>query len=85
MKTEQLSGKLSIELIKKEDNIYTLEMISTLSDGQIGILTEILCQGHKGEHGEVFCKLVEETIDTLAKIIYVYDRKIKGKWITIKE
>lgn len=83
MKKEAL-GKLSIELNKKENNIYTLEMISTLSDGQIGILTEILCQGHKGQHGEVFLNLVEETIDTLAKILYVYDKKIKGEWEKIK-
>lgn len=85
MKNNKTIGKLSFELKDKGNNIHSLEITSGLNDTQIGVLTDILCQGHKGEHGEVFCKLVEETIDTLAKIIYVYDRKIKGKWITFKE
>lgn len=85
MNKDETTGKLSIELRNKGNNIHSLEITSGLNDTQIGVLTDILCQWHKGEHGEVFCKLVEETIDTLAKIIYVYDRKIKGKWITFKE
>ena len=85
MNKDETTGKLSIELRNKGNNIHSLEITSGLNDTQIGVLTDILCQGHKGENGEVFCKLVEETIDTLAKIIYVYDRKIKGKWITFKE
>ena len=82
---DKILGKLSIELIQKEDNLYSVALTSELNDTQIGVITEILYRVHKGEHGEVFCKLVEETIDTLAKILYIYDRKIKGKWITFKE
>ena len=85
MNKDETTGKLSIELRNKGTNIHSLEITSGLNDTQIGVLTYILCQGHKGEHGEVFCKLVEETIDTLAKIIYVYDRKIKGTFINFKE
>ena len=32
MKTEQLLGKLSIELIKKEDDKYSLALTSELND-----------------------------------------------------
>jgi hypothetical protein len=85
MKTEQLLGKLSIELIKKEDDKYSLALISELNDTQIGVITEILYRAHKGEFEEKSRKLTEKTIDDLSKILYVYDRKVKGEWIPYKE
>ena len=85
MKTEQLLGKLSIELIKKEDNLYSVALTSELNDTQIGVITEILYRVHKGEFEEKSRKLTEKTIDDLSKILYVYDRKVKGEWIPYKE
>ena len=85
MKTEQLLGKLSIELIKKEDNLYSVALTSELNDTQIGVITEILYRAHKGEFEEKSRKLTEKTIDDLSKILYVYDRKVKGEWIPYKE
>ena len=49
------------------------------------MLTDIFCQSHKGEHGEDFRKLVEETLDTFAKILYSYDRKLKGENVIFKD
>ena len=85
MKTEQLLGKLSIELIKKEDNLYSVALTSELNDTQIGVITEILYRAHKGEFEEKSRKLTEKTIDDLSKILYVYDRKVKGEWVRYKE
>ena len=85
MKTEQLSGKLSIELIKKEDNTYSLALTSELNDTQIGVITEVLYRAHKGEFEEKNRKLTEKIIDDLSKILYVYDRKVKGEWVPYKE
>ena len=85
MKTEQLLGKLSIELIKKEDDKYSVALTSELNDTQIGVITEILCRAHKGEFEEKSRKLTEKTIDDISKILYVYDRKVKGEWIPYKE
>lgn len=85
MKTEQLLGKLSIELIKKEDNLYSVALTSELNDTQIGVITEILYRAHKGEFEEKERNLTEKTIDDLSKILYVYDRKVKGEWVTYKE
>lgn len=85
MKTEQLLGKLSIELIQKEDNLYGVAITSELNDTQIGVITEILCRAHKGEFEEKSRNLTEKTIDDLSKILYVYDRKIKGEWVSYKE
>ena len=85
MKTEQLLGKLSIELIKKEDDKYSVALTSELNDTQIGVITEILYRAHKGEFEEKSRKLTEKTIDDLSKILYVYDRKVKGEWVPYKE
>lgn len=85
MKTEQLLGKLSIELIKREDDKYSVALISELNDTQIGVITEVLYRAHKGEFEEKSRKLTEKTIDDLSKILYVYDRKVKGEWIPYKE
>lgn len=85
MKTEQLLGKFSIEVKDKGKNIYSLKITSGLNNKQIDVLTDIFCQSHKGEHGEDFRKLVEETIDTFAKILYSYDRKLKGKNVIFKD
>ena len=49
------------------------------------MLTDILCQGYKGEHGERFSNLVEDTEITLAKILCSYDRKLKGERIIFKD
>lgn len=85
MKTEQLLGKLSIELIKKEDDKYSVVLTSELNDTQIGVITEILYRAHKGEFEKKSRNLTEKTIDDLSKILYVYDRKVKGEWIPYKE
>ena len=85
MKTEQLLGKLSIELIKKEDDKYSVALTSELNDTQIGVITEILYRAHKGEFEEKSCNLTEKIIDDISKILYVYDQKVKGKWIPYKE
>lgn len=85
MKTEQLLGKFSIEVKDKGKNIYSLKITSGLNNKQIDVLTDIFCQSHKGEHGEDFRKLVEETIDTFAKILYSYDRKLKGENVIFKD
>ena len=85
MKTEQLLGKLSIELIKKENDTYSVALTSELNDTQIGVITEILYRAHKGDFEEKNRKLTEKTIDDLSKILYVYDRKVKGEWIPYKE
>ena len=85
MKTEQLLGKLSIEIIKKEDDKYSVALTSDLNDTQIGVITEVLCRSHKGEFEEKGRNLTEKIIDDLSKILYVYDRKVKGEWIPYKE
>ena len=85
MKTEQLLGKLSIELIKKEDDKYSVALTSDLNDTQIGVITEVLYRAHKGEFEEKSRKLTEKIIDDISKILYVYDQKVKGKWIPYKE
>ena len=85
MKTEQLLGKFSIEVKDKGKNIYSLKITSGLNNKQIDVLTDIFCQSHKGEHGEDFRKLVEETLDTFAKILYSYDRKLKGENVIFKD
>ena len=82
---DKILGKLSIELIQKEDNLYSVALTSELNDTQIGVITEILCRAHKGEFEEKSRKLTEKTIDDLSKILYVYDRKVKGEWIPYKE
>lgn len=82
---DKILGKLSIELIKREENIYSLALTSELNDTQIGMITEILYRAHKGEFEEKSRKLTEKTIDDLSKILYVYDRKVKGEWIPYKE
>ena len=78
-------GKFSIELIEKGNNIHSLEITSGLNNAQIDVLTDILCEGHKGAHGEKFCDLVEDTIDVLSKILYSYDRKLKGERVIFKD
>ena len=85
MKTEQLLGKFSIEVKDKGKNIYSLKITSGLNNKQIDVLTDIFCQSHKGEHEEAFRKLVEETLDTFAKILYSYDRKLKGENVIFKD
>jgi len=82
---DKILGKLSIELIKKEDDKYSVALTSELNDTQIGVITEILYRAHKGEFEEKSRKLTEKTIDDLSKILYVYDRKVKGEWIPYKE
>ena len=82
---DKILGKLSIELIKKEDDKYSVALTSELNDTQIGVITEILYRAHKGEFEEKSRKLIEKTIDDLSKILYVYDRKVKGEWIPYKE
>ena len=82
---DKILGKLSIELIKKEDDTYSLALTSELNETQIGVITEILYRAHKGEFEEKSRKLTEKTIDDLSKILYVYDRKVKGEWIPYKE
>lgn len=82
---KQVLGKFSIELIEKGNNIYSLEITSGLNNAQIDVLTDILCQGYKGEHGERFSNLVEDTEITLAKILCSYDRKLKGERIIFKD
>ena len=82
---DKILGKLSIELIKKEDDKYSVALTSELNDTQIGVITEILYRAHKGEFEEKSRKLTEKAIDDLSKILYVYDRKVKGEWIPYKE
>ena len=82
---DKILGKLSIELIQKEDDKYSVALTSELNDTQIGVITEILYRAHKGEFEEKSRKLTEKTIDDLSKILFVYDRKIKGKWVPYKE
>lgn len=82
---DKILGKLSIELIQKEDNLYSVVLTSELNDTQIGVITEILYRAHKGEFEEKERNLTEKIIDDLSKILYVYDRKIKGKWVPYKE
>ena len=84
MKNKAL-GKLSIELKEKENIVHSIEITSGLNNAQIDVLTDILCEGHKGAHGEKFCNLVEDTLDTLAKILYSYDRKLKGERVVFKD
>lgn len=85
MKNNKTIGKLSFEIKDKGNNIHSLEITSGLNNTQIDVLTDIFCQSHKGEHGEVYRKLVEETLDTLAKILYSYDRKLKGENVIFKD
>lgn len=85
MKKNETIGKLSIELIKKEDDTYSLALTSELNETQIGVITEILYRAHKGDFEEKGRNLTEKTIDDLSKILYVYDRKVKGEWVTFKE
>ena len=82
---DKILGKLSIELIQKEDNLYSVALTSELNDTQIGVISEILCRAHKGEFEEKERNLTEKIIDDLSKILYVYDRKVKGEWIPYKE
>ena len=82
---DKILGKLSIELIKKEDDKYSVALTSELNDTQIGVITEILYRAHKGEFEEKSRKLTEKAIDDLSKILYVYDRKVKSEWIPYKE
>jgi len=86
MRTKKnILGKISIELIEKRNNIYSLEITSGLNNAQIDVLTDILCEGHKGAHGEKFCNLVEDTIDVLSKILYSYNQKLKGVRVIFKD
>lgn len=85
MNKNKTIGKFSIEVKDKGKNIYSLKITSGLNNKQIDVLTDIFCQSHKGEHGEDFRKLVEETLDTFAKILYSYDRKLKGKNVIFKD
>lgn len=82
---DKILGKLSIELIQKEDDKYSVALTSDLNDTQIGVITEVLCRAYNGEFEEKGRNLTEKTIDDLSKILYVYDRKIKGKWVPYKE
>jgi|GEM_PF-688109 hypothetical protein len=82
---DKILGKLSIEVIKKEDDKYSVALTSELNDTQIGVITEVLYRAHKGEFEEKSRNLTEKTIDDLSKILYVYDRKVKGEWIPYKE
>lgn len=82
---DKILGKLSIELIQKEDDKYSVALTSDLNDTQIGVITEVLCRAYKGEFEEKGRNLTEKTIDDLSKILYVYDRKVKGEWIPYKE
>ena len=66
---DKILGKLSIELIKKEDDKYSVALTSELNDTQIGVITEILYRAHKGEFEEKSRKLTEKTIDDLSKIL----------------
>lgn len=75
---KQVLGKFSIELIEKENSMYSLEITLGLNNAQIDVLTDILCQGYKGEHGERFSNLVEDTEITLAKILSSYEQKTKS-------
>ena len=72
---KEILGKFSIELIEKENSMYSLDITLELNNAQIDVLTDILCQGYKGEHGERFSNLVEDTEITLAKILCSYDSK----------
>jgi len=85
MNKNKTIGKFSIEVKDKENNIYSVKITSGLNNKQIDVLTDIFCQSHKGEHGEDFRKLVEETLDTFAKILYSYDRKLKGENVIFKD
>ena len=72
---KEILGKFSIELIEKENSMYSLDITLELNNEQIDVLTDILYQGYKGEYGERFSNLVEDTEITLAKILYSYDIK----------
>lgn len=86
MKTKKnILGKFSIELIEKENSMYDLKITLGLNNAQIDVLTDILCQGYKGNHGERFSNLVEETENTLAKILCSYDSKLKGERVIFKD
>ena len=51
-KKENILGKFSIELIEKENSMYDLKITLGLNNAQIDVLTDILCQGYKGNHGK---------------------------------
>ena len=53
-KKENILGKFSIELIEKENSMYDLKITLGLNNAQIDVLTDILCQGYKGNHGKNF-------------------------------
>lgn len=84
-KKENILGKFSIELIEKENSMYDLKITLGLNNAQIDVLTDIFCQGYKGNHGKKFSNLVEDTEITLAKILCSYDSKLKGKRVIFKD
>lgn len=84
-KKENILGKFSIELIENENSMYDLKITLGLNNAQIDVLTDILYQGYKGNLGEKFSNLVEDTEITLAKILYSYDSKLKGKRVKFKD
>ena len=85
MKKNRILGALSIELVENENSMYDLEITLGLNNAQIDVVTDILCQGYKGNHGEKFSNLVEDTEITLAKILCSYDSKLKGKRVIFKD
>ena len=84
MKNKAL-GKFSIELKEKENNLHSLDITLELNNAQIDVLTDILYQGYKGEYGERFSNLVEDTEITLAKILSSYEQKTKSGGVIFKD
>ena len=75
---KEILGKFSIELIEKENSMYDLDITLELNNAQIDVVTDILYQGYKGNLGEKFSNLVEDTEITLAKILSSYEQKTKS-------
>ena len=86
MKTKkQVLGKISIELIEKENSMYSLDITLELNNAQIDVLTDILYQGYIGKYGERFSNLVEDTEITLAKILSYYEQKTRSGGVIFKD
>ena len=85
MKKNRILGALSIELVEKENSMYSLDITLELNNAQIDVLTDILYQGYKGEYGERFSNLVEDTEITLAKILSYYEQKTKSGGVIFKD
>lgn len=78
---KEILGKFSIELIENENSMYDLDITLELNNAQIDVLTDILYQGYKGNLGEKFSNLVEDTEITLAKILSSYEQKTKSSYV----